>query len=312
MSPSEAVGAAEVVVVGSLNLDLSVRVNRFPDPGETVVGTDLVSGGGGKGANQAVAASRLGRRVAMVGAVGDDDAGRRLLSDLDAFGVSVSGVVVDDDNPTGTALIEVDDAGENRIVVVAGANGALNNQALDAASVVFDSAKVVLTQFETPVELIQHLPRLAPSAVVIVNPAPALVAGEAESVLGTADFVVPNRHELAALDDGVAAVDRDAVVLQAGRVLRNHDRLRAVVVTLGVDGVVVVDRDAPFFIPAVAVTAVDTTAAGDAFCGGFADGLLASGDPRQAASWAVRVAACAVTRQGAQASLPTRDDVLAL
>ncbi len=303
---------AEIVVLGSLNLDLSVRVDRFADPGETVVGTDLVSGGGGKGANQAVAAARLGRSVAMIGAVGDDDAGRRLLRDLRDAEVSVETVGIDPDNPTGTALIEVDASGENRIVVVAGANGALGYEGLMAANDVLGSAEVVLTQFETPVELIGHLPKLAPSAVVVVNPAPTVSGDSAQVAVAGADFVVPNRHELAALDNGDTAGDTDELVAQARRVLGRNSRLKAVIVTLGADGAVVVDADGSHFVPAVEVAAVDTTAAGDAFCAGFADGLLTSGDPRQAVAWAVRVAAGAVTKVGAQASLPTRHEVLAL
>lgn len=317
----------EVVVVGSLNLDLSVRVQRFPAAGETVAGTGLVWGGGGKGANQAVAAARLGRCVWMVGAVGDDDAGKRLIEDLARAGVNTAAVRVDVDNPTGIAVIEVDESAENRIVVVPGANGALDVAALTGASGLLERAAVILVQFETPVELIAELSALAPAAKIVVNPAPAVDAAASQRLLDSVDFLVPNRHELAALDveanpisassptPGGGADDGtgDNVEAMARRILARSSRLEAVVVTLGADGVAVFSRNAPAqMIPAVPVVAVDTTAAGDAFCAGFADGLLAGHDAPRAAQWAVRVAAVTVTGHGAQASLPTRAEVLAL
>ncbi len=304
--------AAEVVVVGSLNLDLSVQVERLPEPGETIIGSDLVFGGGGKGANQAVAAARLGRQVVMVGGVGDDDAGRRLLAELEAFGVNIDSVRLDPDNPTGTAIIEVDGDGENRIVVVPGANGALDRSVLEAAEPDLAQAKVVLTQFETPLELIADLRDVAPSATIVVNPAPAVDTVAKTLALSVADYVVPNRHELASLDNGRSAESTDELIAQAHRVLERYSNLTAVIVTLGSEGVVLVDGGTPRFVDAVKVPVVDTTAAGDAFCGGFADGLLETGDYLQAASWAVRVAAAAVTRHGAQASLASRSQVLAL
>lgn len=305
--------AAEIVVVGSLNLDLSVRVERFPSAGETVAGSGVTWGGGGKGANQAVAAARLGRRVAMIGAVGDDDAGRRLVGDLAESGVDVTAVRADPKHPTGTAVIEVDASGENRIVVVAGANGAVDDSALATAASVLSHAKVILTQFETPVLLVPRLAEMAPTAQLVVNPAPAVDGAATAALLSAVDYLIPNRHELAALDNGREARSEADMDAQVNRVLARGHRLKAVLVTLGSDGVAVYSRSGKSHVPAVEVTAVDTTAAGDAFCAGFADGLLAhGGDIEAATAWAVRVAAVAVTRPGAQASLPSRDEVARL
>ena len=300
MTPTE----AAIAVVGSLNLDLVVRVPRLPGPGETVSGDDVFRNPGGKGANQAVAAARLGRRVAMVGCVGDDEAGRELLASLEADGVDHSRVRVVDGVPTGTAFITVGEDGENQIVVSPGANARLTPDDVAAAGTALAAAAVTLLQLEVPLETVAAAARTAGGKVVL-NPAP--VRALPSALVGEVDVLVPNRVELAQLAAGrVPATVEEAAEL-AGRL-----PARAVVVTLGSDGALVVEYGRARHVPAVPVRPVDTTAAGDAFCGGLADALAAGVTLVVAARRAVRVAAAACLRQGAQASLPTPADLRAL
>ncbi len=298
----------EVLVIGSINLDLSLTVDRFPDPGETVIGTDLLRGGGGKGANQAVAAARLGRRVAMVGAIGNDDSGALLLRQLRSEGIDIDRIDIIEGSPTGLAVIEVDAAGENRIVVISGANGAIEVSHVERLAEVIANSSVVLTQLEIPAPVVEALALVPRSGRLILNPAPA----QPHLQLAGVDILVPNRGELGLLAGAELAPTTDGLVDQA----RSIDTgLEAVVVTLGGDGALVIDglRSGEVTVQTiepVPVEAVDTTAAGDAFCGGLADALCLGADIAEAAKWASRVAAAAVTRRGAQSSLPYRSDVL--
>ncbi len=306
----------DVVVVGSINLDLSVLVDRFPLAGETVHGLDVIRGGGGKGANQAVAAARLGRSVAMVGAVGDDEIGAAARAALASEGIDVDSVETVDGTPTGLAVIEVDAAGENRIVVVAGANSALNVGSIDEAGATIAGASVVLTQLEIPLAAVVELAAVDRVGRLVLNPAPAPPVDDPvfASLLTGTDVIIPNKGELATMVGEAKAITLDEVVDQVGQLGGGVD---AVVVTLGSEGVVVVSGLQTGLVDvspvaAAEVDAIDTTAAGDAFCGGFADSLCAGADYVEAARWATRVAAVTVTRRGAQDALPSRADVVAL
>jgi ribokinase len=287
----------EVAVVGSLNLDLVVRVPRLPGPGETVAGDDMFRNPGGKGANQAVAAARLGRRVAMVGRVGDDDAGRQLLASLADAAVDTSQVEALPGVPSGTALITVSSDGENQIVISPGANARLTPDDVAAAGAALDAAAVTLLQLEVPLDAVAAAARAAGGRVVL-TPAPAQALPD--GLLGDVDVLVPNRPELAQLTGEPVPETVEEAVALAGRL-----PARAVVVTLGADGALVVEDGQASHVPAVPVRAVDTTAAGDAFCGGLADALAAGASLEDAARRAARVAAAACRRPGAQASLPT-------
>ncbi|MBN2114705.1 MAG: ribokinase [Acidimicrobiia bacterium] len=293
----------EITVVGSLNLDATVRVPRLPLPGETVMGRGHAHDTGGKGANQAVAAARLGRTVEMVGMVGRDEAGNRLLAALDAAGVGTATVRRSASLATGLALIMVDDSAENAIVVIPAANGALAPGDLDAA--VIAGAQVVLLQLEIPLETVEAAAALAEGTVVL-NPAPAHPLPAA--LLSRVDVLVPNRTELALL----AGAAPPTGIVEAATLARSLEGPKGVVVTLGADGALVVTGEGATHVPAPRVTAVDPTGAGDAFCAGLADALVGGADLVAAARWAVRCGAAAVTRRGAQASLPTRAEVEAL
>jgi ribokinase len=296
------VATPAVVVVGSLNLDYVVPVPRHPRPGETVLGGDLARHPGGKGANQAVAAARLDQPVAMVGRVGEDEPGRLLTATLADAGGDASGVQVTRGAPTGVALITVDEAGENAIVVSPGANARLSGADVADRAPLLARAAVTLAQLEVPLEAVEAVARAA-GGTLVLNPAPA--RDLPAELLAAVDLLVPNRGELALLAGAAPTDDLD----ELARLARSLQGPDAVIVTLGADGALLVDDTGVEHVPPVPVSAVDTTAAGDAFCGALADALV-RGEPLGAAvRWANRAAAVTVTRAGAQPALPTRREV---
>jgi ribokinase len=282
-----------VCVVGSANLDLVARAVRLPGPGETVLGTDYAEHPGGKGLNQAVAAARSGAVTAFVGAVGADHAGERLRGVAAAEGIDVSALATSD-APTGRALIGVDDRAENSIIVVPGANGTVS---ADQVTTSTPTARVVLAQLEIPLEAVAAALTVgrATGARTVLNPAPA--ATLPVELLALCDIVVPNEHEL----DLVGGVD---VLLAAG--------VGAVVITLGSRGVRVVTGDSTTDVTAFPVTPVDTTGAGDSFCGALSARLAAGDDLLDAVRYASAAGALATTVAGAVPSLPRADAVQAL
>lgn len=289
----------DLVVVGSINLDVSVPVDHLPQPGETVLGGDAMWSPGGKGANQAVAAARLGRSVAMIGCVGNDPAGteqRRLLADN---GVDVDAVQTLDAVPTGLATIAVSTDGENSIVVSPGANARVSADTIDTGMI---SARALLAQFEVPAQAIAAALSVH-EGLVVVNPAPA--RSLAADLFERIDVLVPNQGELSVLAGAdTMAATTDEMVDQARSLGAG-----ATVITLGGDGALVVEAQAVTSVPVVPVSVVDTTGAGDSFCAGLVDALLDGASLPDAAVWATRVAAVTVTRRGAQVSLPTRAEV---
>lgn len=296
--------APDIVVVGSANIDLVVAVDALPAPGQTVLGDDHLRAAGGKGANQAVAAARLGRQVMLVARVGHDDDGQRLLASLTDAGVDVSHVR-GTDAPTGIALITVDREGENTIAVSPGANARLTPDDVTRAADLLATATVTLVQLEVALETVAAAVAAA-GGTVVLNPAPA--GPLPPELLAHVDVLVPNRSELGLL---AAVPEPDTIDEVLAAVRRLPDDL-AVVVTLGADGALIVDGDRVEHVPAVIVEAVDATGAGDAFCGGLADGLARGVTLTEAVRWAVRVAGLATTRWGAQPAMPTRAEVEAL
>jgi len=295
----------EIAVVGSLNLDTTVRVPRLPSPGETVLGSGHFDDTGGKGANQAVAAARLGRSVAMIGMVGGDSAGEQLVDSLRSDGVDATAVRIAQGKNTGIAVITVDEDGENMIVVDPGANADFTSEALKGVADPIRSAAVVLLQLEIPLETVAAAVALA-GGLVVLNPAPA--APIEQEVLRSVDVLVPNATELARLSHSSVPATPDEAIALAGQL----DGPKAVVVTLGADGAVVVSGAKTSHIPAPQIDPVDPTAAGDAFCGGLAVALVRGESRESAVGWAVQCGAVATTRWGAQGSLPTRQEVLTL
>ena len=281
-------GRCDVCVVGSANLDLVATTSRIPGPGETVLGNGYAEHAGGKGLNQAVAAARSGASVVFVGCLGDDDAGRRMRAVLAGDGIDDAAVGVSTSSPTGRALIVVDGNGENSLVVVPGANHDLS------LPDPLPEAGVVLCQLEVPLDQVARA--LAAGrrvgATTILNPAPA--APLPAQLLATCDIVVPNEHEVELLG-GVAAL------LAAG--------CRAVVVTRGGAGVDVHTPDGVAHCPPFEVEVIDTTGAGDAFCGSLAARLAAGDDLHDAVRWAAAAGALATTVVGAVPAQPTADRI---
>jgi ribokinase len=291
-----------IAVVGSLNLDTVVQVARLPQPGETLLASGHFANPGGKGGNQAVAAARLGAEVAMIGRIGDDAAGTFLRDSLEADGVDASQVTEDSEAPTGVAFITVDAGGENSIVVSAGANAELSTGQIEAAADAVETAAVVLAQLEVPPESVLFAARIA-SGTVVLNPAPARNLDPV--LLEQVDVLVPNETELAALTGSSGSESLGDIAAKA----RTIPGPKTVVVTLGARGALVVDDDEAVHVPAPRVQALDTTAAGDAFCGALGEALVRKATLVEAATWAVRAGAITTTRLGAQQSLPTRSEM---
>ncbi|MFD9812402.1 ribokinase [Streptomyces sp. NPDC059080] len=297
----------DVLVVGSANADLTVRVDRRPGAGETVLGTDLVESAGGKGANQAAAAARIGGRTALLARVGKDAYGDLLLAAQREAGTDVTSVVVDEAARTGTAMIIVGPDGDNSIVVSPGANAALTPRDVAAARQTVAAATVLSLQLEIPAETVRAAAVTAEECGtrVVLNPSP-VPERLAPELLAAADPLVVNEHEARRLSGAADGTPRDwaHALHELGA--------RSVVVTLGGDGALILDGAGLHEVPGVTVDAVDTTGAGDAFTGALAT-RLARGDTLPAAArFAVRVGAAAVTKPGAQPSYPTLADLDAL
>ena len=290
-----------ILVVGSLNMDLVVRVPRHPRPGETLLGSAFHTFPGGKGANQAVAAARLGAPVRMIGRVGADEFGEALLATLQNDGVDTRCVQQDAQAASGVALITVSADGQNTIVVAAGANGRLSAQDVTAAEEAFIDAGAVVLQLEIPLPAVEAAARLGRKhgAAVVLNPAPAQPLSA--ELLALADYLVPNQTELELLS-GEPDLERGIrALLKRG--------VRNLVVTLGERGARWASPAGTLDAPAFAVHAVDTVAAGDAFVGAFS-AALAEGRPVQEALLRGNAAgALSVTRAGAQPSLPARAEL---
>ncbi|MEL5957945.1 ribokinase [Streptomyces sp. CLV115] len=294
----------DLLVVGSANADLVVGVERRPAAGETVLGSDLAVHPGGKGGNQAVAAARLGARTALLARVGDDAHGRLLLESQRAAGVDTAGVLVGG-APTGVALITVDPSGDNSIVVSPGANARLTPRDVRAAGALLGAARVVSVQLEIPLETVAEVAgAMSPGSRLVLNPSPpAPLPGR---VLGVCDPLVVNEHEARyVLGESAGSTPQEwaRALLSLGP--------RSVVVTLGAAGALVADGRTGDVVPVPSprVEAVDTTGAGDAFTAALAWRLGLGEELTEAAAFAVRVGAAAVTRRGAQESFPTADEV---
>ncbi len=307
-------GAAQlgVLVVGSLNVDLVVRAPRQPRPGETLTGDGFASGQGGKGANQAVAAARMGVPVAMIGRVGDDHHGRQMLTALRHDGIDVEAVGIDDALPTGVAAIVVSHDGENSIVVVPGANHALSVAHIDAQAARLAAARVVVAQLETPLAVVFHALQAARrgGAVTLLNAAPA-AALSAEQLQAVGWLVVNEGEAAMLLGTPVADVAQARTAAQALRA-RGAGGPGDVVITLGAQGVVHAGAEGVTHHAASPVKAVvDTTGAGDTFVGVLAAGLAVGLPANEALRRGQAAAAIAVTRHGAQSAMPTAAEVQA-
>jgi ribokinase len=295
-----------VVVVGSSNTDMVVKCSRLPRPGETVTGGTFVMVPGGKGANQAVAAARLGAEVIFVARVGADTFGDAAVAGYQKEGICTDYILRDPEAHTGVALIMVDEAGENLIAVASGANHRLSPEDVFRAASAFQGARVVLVQLEIPLPAVEAAVAMGHhyQIPVILNPAPAVPLEE--SLLARIDILTPNETEAEGLT-GIRCEDESSAEKAARLLLAKG--VRHVIVTLGSKGALIVNDQGARLVPAYRVTAVDTTAAGDAFSGALAAGIASGMTIDQAVEFATKAAAISVTRIGAQPSLPTKAEV---
>jgi ribokinase len=299
---------AKVVVIGSLNMDLVTRAPRLPKGGETLIGESFATVSGGKGANQAVAAARLGAQVSMIGCVGNDAYGEALRGALLAEQIDCQAVSTVDGS-SGVALIVVDDNSQNTIVIVPGANGALSAEAIDRFDSVIQAADVLICQLEVPDASVGHALKRGRELgkTVILNPAPVSHPLPSDWY-ASIDYLIPNESEASALS-GLSVDSLETAQVAATCLIAMG--VGKVIITLGAQGSLFADGQRFEHFPAPVVKAVDTTAAGDTFVGGFAAALAAGQDEVQAIRFGQVAAALSVTRAGAQPSIPALSDVQA-
>lgn len=294
-----------VIVFGSINIDLVATATRLPVAGETLLGRDFFKVPGGKGANQAVAVSRLGVTTYMVGRVGAHSFGAELINSLQAAGVRTENVSIEAVANSGVAIIIVDERGENQIVVIPGANALIDEEDVARLREILPRGKALLLQFEIPLTAVISAAQTAHSAgvPVIVDPAPAQDSSRLDQLYPLIDIITPNEIEASQLV-GFGVSNQDSAA-EAGRELLRRG-VKCAIIKLGAKGVYCANAQEEFFTPAFPVPTVDTTAAGDAFNGGLAAAIAEGLSLREAVVWGAAAGALAATRPGAQPSLPDR------
>lgn len=299
----------KVTVVGSLNVDTTLRIKRMPLPGETLAATDKTSAAGGKGANQAVAAARSGAQTAFVGQVGTDNGGEMMIKDLQDNGIDTTGIRENDQVGTGSAAILLDEDGQNSILVYGGANQQLSVDDVVAAKQQIAAADFVIAQFETPQAATLKAFQIAKENGVktILNPAPAHKIDPA--LLKLTDLIIPNETESASLT-GIIITDETSMLMSAAKYAQMG--VRNLIITVGAKGAFYCTQDGYNFVPAFKVNAVDTTAAGDTFIGSLSSQLKPDmSNIEKALVYAQRASSLAVQKMGALPSIPTHDEIIA-
>lgn len=297
---------SRVVVIGSANVDFTVRLNRLPRLGETVSGGEFYTSYGGKGANQAVAAHKAGAEVRFLAKVGCDRNGEAIIKHLEGLGLNSEGILRDESHHSGVALIMVDRTGDNAIAVASGSNWHVTDEDVRRAESHISWGEVFLAQLEIPIPAVKEALRLAKAhdLVTILNPAPAQsLSGD---ILSLVDILTPNEMEAGSLA-GIRIEEVDDAVRAAGKLIESG--ATQVIVTLGEQGCCWVRKDHTQTLPSFPVTAVDSTAAGDAFNGALACALAGGSSMEEAIRFGSAAGGLAVTRKGAQDSLPTKDEI---
>ncbi len=295
----------KVVVVGSINMDLVTRCKRAPKGGETLFGEEFSQVSGGKGANQAVAIGKLGTNVIMLGKIGKDSFGKDMLVSMEKNGVNIQHIE-EGEKATGIAKIIVEESGQNRILVVAGANSEVDKEYIDRHLAAIKESDIVVTQLEIPIETVEYTLKKAKEfgKITILNPAPARELSD--EIIKNSDFIIPNESELALITG--MAVETEEEIKKAGKKLLDMG-VKNLIITLGSKGSLHLNRDKCEFHSAYKVKAIDTTAAGDSFIGGVVREL--NGDNiSEAIEFGTKVSAIAVTKKGAQTSIPTIEEVI--
>lgn len=296
----------DIIVVGSANTDMVIKADKFPLPGETIIGGKFFMFPGGKGANQAVAASRLGGNVTFIGKVGNDIFGKQALQQLRKEGIRTDYMISDTEHPSGVALITVDAKGENTIVVAQGSNGTLSPDDLQKAEREFEQVEILLMQLEIPLQTVLHAAKLAKryGKKVILNPAPAMPLPP--ELFSNVYIITPNKSETEALT-GLEIKDMPSIKRAAEKIKAKG--VANVVITLGSEGAYIFNDDGGRHIATPRVVAIDSTAAGDVFNGALAVAISEGKGLDQAVAFANRAAALSVTKMGAQASAPFRNEL---
>lgn len=295
----------KVVVVGSINMDLVTRCKRAPKGGETLFGEEFSQVPGGKGANQAVTIGKLGTNVIMLGKIGKDSFGKDMLASMEKNGVNIQHIE-EGEKATGIAKIIVEESGQNRILVVAGANSEVDKEYVDRHLAAIKESDIVVTQLEIPIETVEYTLKKAKEfgKITILNPAPARELSD--EIIKNSDFIIPNESELALITG--MAVETEEEIKKAGKKLLDMG-VKNLIITLGSKGSLHLNRDKCEFHSAYKVKAIDTTAAGDSFIGGVVREL--NGDNiSEAIEFGTKVSAIAVTKKGAQTSIPTIEEVI--
>lgn len=297
----------KILIVGSSNTDMVIKTLNFPAPGETILGGRFLMNAGGKGANQAVAAARLGGIVTFVGKIGDDIFGKQAVQQLEDEGINVDFVAVDPENPSGVALITVDRNGENSIVVAPGSNGTLSAADFDKATAMLDESEFVLMQLEIPIPTVEHIASIAATKQkkVVLNPAPA--AKLSDELLKNLYMITPNETE-AELLTGIKVTDEQSALKSA--TFLHEKGIEIVIITMGSAGAFLLANGKSEIISAPKVEAVDTTAAGDTFNGALVVALSEGQTIQESIAFANKAAAISVTRIGAQSSVPFRKEIV--
>ena len=301
---------SKIVVIGSINTDMVVRSSQLPFPGQTLMGHSFQTTGGGKGANQAVAAARLGAEVSLIARIGDDAFGKMSIENFKKEKINIENIYTDKGSPSGVAFIVVDDKGENIIVVAPGANARLNEKDIQDAEDVIKIADIILFQLEIPMSTVAEGIKLAKkhNRMVMLNPAPA--ATIPKEILRSIDIITPNQTEALTLTGSVV---NDTVTAQHACDVLHGMGIVTVIVTMGEQGAYISSDNYKGLEPGfTAGVVVDTVAAGDTFCGGLAIGLAEGKSLKDAVQFANAAAALSVTKAGAQASIPIRTEVINL
>lgn len=297
----------KILVIGSLNMDTVIETPYMPQSGETLAGKSITLVPGGKGANQAYTVGKLGGDVSMIGAVADDSIGTALKANLESVGVNTSGISTLPGATTGQAFITVDDTGANSIILIAGTNGLVSREMIDQHRNLIQACDIVMMQLEIDWNVVAYAKDLAVSMgkTVIIDPAPAL-PGLPDSFWQGVDYIKPNETELEILTGRPLNCQAD---LEAAAGEMFSKGVRNVMVSLGGDGCLLMNREGMHFYPAKKVHAVDTTAAGDCFMGAFALALSRGADVAEAITYGQKASAIAVTRKGAQSSIPNPEEI---
>lgn len=296
----------KIVVIGSCNTDMVVKAGRLPVPGETVLGGTFYMNPGGKGANQAIAAARLGAEVTLISKIGYDLFGLQALEIYRSEKINTEFIFTDQKSPSGVALISVDSYGENSIIVAPGASRSLLTEDIDKAKSKLEEADIILMQLEVPIETVEYAATIAKSygKKVILNPAPVSVLSN--SFLSCVHTILPNRIETEMLS-GIKVIDEESAWRAAKAI--GEKGIENVVITLGKDGAYVKEKEEYTMIPAKEVETIDTTGAGDVFCGAFSVYLSENHTLTESVEFANTAAALAVTRMGAQSAIPYKREI---